>query len=174
MLSSLSLDKICPASEALSHKPLRYLFESAFPAYIHCGLSVGSRICLLNLYIDLRIVLSLLLVPELSSFLLPVVKSPLADLLHFLLDYLSLLNYLSSWCVYPFLFYLAGRLSRNNHPVDTPPIFLNTTFYYISAQYDALKAVNKEIIALYADISRMIVERQDKEGQTEVVHAVDI
>ncbi|OQC72706.1 MAG: hypothetical protein BWX45_00816 [Deltaproteobacteria bacterium ADurb.Bin002] len=31
-------------------------------------------------------------------------------------------------------------------------------------QYDALKAVNKELIALYADIGRMIVERQDKEG----------
>jgi len=74
--------------------------------------------------------------PEPSSFLLPVVKSPLADLLHFLLDYLSLLNYLSSWCVYPFLFYLAGRLSRSNHPVDTQPIVLNTTFYYISVMPD--------------------------------------
>jgi predicted nuclease of restriction endonuclease-like (RecB) superfamily len=32
------------------------------------------------------------------------------------------------------------------------------------AQYDALKAVNKELIDLYDDIGRMIVERQDKEG----------
>jgi predicted nuclease of restriction endonuclease-like (RecB) superfamily len=32
------------------------------------------------------------------------------------------------------------------------------------AQYDALKAVNKELIDLYADIGRMIVERQEKEG----------
>ena len=32
------------------------------------------------------------------------------------------------------------------------------------AQYDALKAVNKEMIALYWDIGKMIVERQAKEG----------
>ncbi len=32
------------------------------------------------------------------------------------------------------------------------------------AQYDALKAVNKELIALYWDIGRMIVERQEKYG----------
>lgn len=32
------------------------------------------------------------------------------------------------------------------------------------AQYDALKAVNKELIALYWDIGKMIVERQEKEG----------
>jgi len=32
------------------------------------------------------------------------------------------------------------------------------------AQYDALKAVNKELIALYWDIGRMIVERQKKYG----------
>jgi len=32
------------------------------------------------------------------------------------------------------------------------------------AQYDALKAVNKELIALYWDIGEMIVERQNKEG----------
>jgi predicted nuclease of restriction endonuclease-like (RecB) superfamily len=33
-----------------------------------------------------------------------------------------------------------------------------------SAQYDALKAVNKELIALYWDIGRMIVERQKNES----------
>ena len=33
-----------------------------------------------------------------------------------------------------------------------------------SAQYDALKAVNKELIALYWDIGKIIVERQEKEG----------
>jgi predicted nuclease of restriction endonuclease-like (RecB) superfamily len=33
-----------------------------------------------------------------------------------------------------------------------------------SAQYDALKSVNKELISLYWDIGRMIVERQEKEG----------
>jgi predicted nuclease of restriction endonuclease-like (RecB) superfamily len=32
------------------------------------------------------------------------------------------------------------------------------------AQYDALKAVNKELIALYWDIGRMIVERQNQYG----------
>lgn len=32
-----------------------------------------------------------------------------------------------------------------------------------SAQYDALKAVNKELIALYWDIGKMIVERQKRE-----------
>jgi predicted nuclease of restriction endonuclease-like (RecB) superfamily len=32
------------------------------------------------------------------------------------------------------------------------------------AQYDALKAVNKELIDLYGDIGRIIVERQEKEG----------
>ena len=32
------------------------------------------------------------------------------------------------------------------------------------AQYDALKAVNKEMIVLYWDIGKMIVERQQKEG----------
>ena len=34
----------------------------------------------------------------------------------------------------------------------------------ISAQYEALRAVNKELIALYWDIGKMIVERQEKEG----------
>lgn len=33
-----------------------------------------------------------------------------------------------------------------------------------SAQYEALKAVNKEMVGLYWDIGRMIVERQDIEG----------
>jgi predicted nuclease of restriction endonuclease-like (RecB) superfamily len=32
------------------------------------------------------------------------------------------------------------------------------------AQYDALKSVNKEMIALYWDIGRMIVDRQEKQG----------
>ena len=33
-----------------------------------------------------------------------------------------------------------------------------------AAQYEALKAVNKELIALYWDIGRMIVERQRVEA----------
>ena len=32
------------------------------------------------------------------------------------------------------------------------------------AQYEALRAVNKELIALYWDIGRSIVERQKKHG----------
>ena len=34
----------------------------------------------------------------------------------------------------------------------------------LSAQYEALRAVNKELVALYWDIGSMIVERQEKEG----------
>ena len=37
-----------------------------------------------------------------------------------------------------------------------------------SAQYAALKAVNKELVGLYWDIGRMIVERQAAEGWGEV------
>jgi hypothetical protein len=33
-----------------------------------------------------------------------------------------------------------------------------------SAQYDALKAVNKKLVILYWDIGQMIVERQEKAG----------
>jgi predicted nuclease of restriction endonuclease-like (RecB) superfamily len=33
-----------------------------------------------------------------------------------------------------------------------------------SAQYEALKKVNKELVGLYWDIGRMIVERQDNQG----------
>jgi predicted nuclease of restriction endonuclease-like (RecB) superfamily len=33
-----------------------------------------------------------------------------------------------------------------------------------SAQYEALKVVNKELVALYWDIGKLIVERQDREG----------
>ena len=34
----------------------------------------------------------------------------------------------------------------------------------LSAQYEALRAVNKELIALYWDLGKMIVERQEEEG----------
>ena len=33
-----------------------------------------------------------------------------------------------------------------------------------SAQYEALKVVNKELVALYWDIGKLIVERQNREG----------
>jgi predicted nuclease of restriction endonuclease-like (RecB) superfamily len=34
----------------------------------------------------------------------------------------------------------------------------------LSAQYEAIKVVNKELVALYWDIGKLIVERQDREG----------
>ncbi len=44
-----------------------------------------------------------------------------------------------------------------------------------SAQYDALKAVNKEMICLYWDIGQTIVERQKKHGwgKSVVEHLAD-
>ena len=33
-----------------------------------------------------------------------------------------------------------------------------------AAQYEALKAVNKELVALYWDIGKLIAERQNREG----------
>ncbi len=44
------------------------------------------------------------------------------------------------------------------------PVLLNDIKQRIrSAQYQALKAVNKELISLYWDIGRIIVERQKEE-----------
>ncbi len=40
-----------------------------------------------------------------------------------------------------------------------------------SAQYNALRTVNNELIALYLDIGKMIVERQEKEGWGKAVVA---
>ena len=50
------------------------------------------------------------------------------------LDFLVQLSYLCLWCVYPFILIIqsAGLLPVNNHPEDTPPNLLNTTFDYIS------------------------------------------
>jgi len=38
-----------------------------------------------------------------------------------------------------------------------------------SAQYEALKAVNKELVGLYWDIGRMIVEKQEQAGWGQAV-----
>jgi len=47
---------------------------------------------------------------------------------------------------------------------DYPALLTEVKERIRSAQYEALKAVNKEMVGLYWDIGRMIVERQDIEG----------
>ncbi|WP_028320614.1 PDDEXK nuclease domain-containing protein [Desulfatiglans anilini] len=49
-------------------------------------------------------------------------------------------------------------------PQDYPGLLTEIKERIRSAQYEALKAVNKELVGLYWDIGRMIVERQDVEG----------
>ena len=49
-------------------------------------------------------------------------------------------------------------------PQDYPGLLTEVKERIRSAQYEALKAVNKELVGLYWDIGRMIVERQDVEG----------
>jgi predicted nuclease of restriction endonuclease-like (RecB) superfamily len=49
-------------------------------------------------------------------------------------------------------------------PGDYPRLLSEVKERIRSAQYEALKAVNKELVGLYWDIGRMIVERQDVEG----------
>lgn len=49
-------------------------------------------------------------------------------------------------------------------PQDYPRLLTEIKERIRSAQYEALKAVNKELVGLYWDIGRMIVERQDVEG----------
>ena len=51
-----------------------------------------------------------------------------------------------------------------NNQKDYSELLQNVKERIRSAQYDALKAVNKELIGLYWDIGKMIVERQEKEG----------
>lgn len=45
-------------------------------------------------------------------------------------------------------------------PSDYPRLLFKIKERIRSAQYEALKAVNKELVSLYWDIGRMIVERQ--------------
>lgn len=49
-------------------------------------------------------------------------------------------------------------------PQDYPRLLTEIKERIRSAQYEALRAVNKELVGLYWDIGRMIVERQDVEG----------
>ena len=58
------------------------------------------------------------------------------------------------------------KTSKNSlgKPQDYPGLLTEIKERIRSAQYEALKAVNKELVGLYWDIGRMIVERQDVEG----------
>ncbi len=49
-------------------------------------------------------------------------------------------------------------------PAEYPKLLKDIKERIRSAQYTALKAVNKELIALYWDIGRMIIERQKDEA----------
>ena len=58
-----------------------------------------------------------------------------------------------------------GKTTGANKPRDDYGNLLGEVKERIrSAQYEALRAVNRELITLYWDIGRMIVERQAKEG----------
>ena len=50
-----------------------------------------------------------------------------------------------------------------NLPTNYPALLDEIKQRIRTAQYEALKAVNKELIALYWDIERLIVERQTGE-----------
>nr|WP_027390197.1 DUF1016 N-terminal domain-containing protein [Chrysiogenes arsenatis] len=49
-------------------------------------------------------------------------------------------------------------------PGDYPHLLTEIKQRIRSAQYEALKAVNKQLVGLYWDIGQMIVERQNAEG----------
>ena len=49
-------------------------------------------------------------------------------------------------------------------PQDYPRLLTEIKERIRSAQYEALKAVNKELVGLYWDIGRLIVERQEAQG----------
>ena len=53
-----------------------------------------------------------------------------------------------------------SEIASNNYQL----FFKDIKERILSAQYEALKAVNKELIALYWDLGKMIVERQEEEG----------
>lgn len=57
-----------------------------------------------------------------------------------------------------------SELNKNNPGPDYAHLLVEVKERIRSAQYEALKAVNKELVGLYWDIGRMIVERQDAEG----------
>ena len=57
-----------------------------------------------------------------------------------------------------------SRLKGNNPGPDYAHLLAEVKARVRSAQYAALKAVNTELVGLYWDIGRMIVERQEKAG----------
>lgn len=57
-----------------------------------------------------------------------------------------------------------SELNKNNPVPNYSHLLAEVKERIRSAQYEALKAVNKELVGLYWDIGRMIVERQDVEG----------
>jgi hypothetical protein len=56
---------------------------------------------------------------------------------------------------------------------DYPVLLAGVKARIQSAQYAALRAVNKELVGLYWDIGRLIVERQQSEGWGNAVVAHD-
>ncbi len=63
------------------------------------------------------------------------------------------------------------KIPKNSRgkPQDYPRLLSEIKERIRSAQYEALKAVNKELVGLYWDIGQMIVGRQDVEGWGEMV-----
>ncbi|MFN2343704.1 MAG: DUF1016 N-terminal domain-containing protein, partial [Desulfonatronovibrio sp.] len=57
-----------------------------------------------------------------------------------------------------------AKEKQSNFPSDYGSLLKDVKDRVRSAQYAALKAVNKELVGLYWDIGRMIVERQREEG----------
>ena len=54
--------------------------------------------------------------------------------------------------------------SRIGQPQEYPRLLAEVKERIRFAQYEALKAVNKELVGLYWDIGRLIVERQEAQG----------
>jgi len=60
-------------------------------------------------------------------------------------------------------------LKKSNMLSDYPRLLEEIKERIRSAQYEALKAVNKELVGLYWDIGRMIVEKQEQAGWGQAV-----
>jgi len=59
---------------------------------------------------------------------------------------------------------LAQQLQEVDSAQNYPALLAEVKARIQSAQYTALRAVNKELVGLYWDIGRLIVERQQREG----------
>jgi transposase len=58
--------------------------------------------------------------------------------------------------VYPFHFKVAGRLRRNNQPVDTPPLPLNTTFNHNSFKDRWMQRSFKHLLEYYIFLEKKV------------------